>query len=211
MVLLCATACGGSGGPDLPDGGGDADGDGGNLVAGVSVELVTVPELPGSFSSDFDPSAISELRVQLSDIRVVGDAMPAPIGPRDFEFETVPEHVNFENAPIGRYSRFRARINEFEASGTLEIDGESEPWEIEDEPPGGLDIDLSIDLDLEPGEVGRVTIELDFSRVFTAIDWNAVDDASSGDTLIVDEDSPEIDEVRAKLVEMFRLGESDDD
>lgn len=202
ILLATAAACGGGDDGFDPDGGGDGDGDGG-LSAGISVRLVAVPEIPGSFNSDFEPSTVNELIIRLSNIRVVGDATPDAIDSRDLDFGDDAETINFENAPpFAQYQRIRAQIDEVEASGTLD-DGETQDWEIDDRPPSGLALDLTINVDLGPGEVAVVEIEVDFAQVFAAIDWSTVEEEDGA--LKVDEEFSGIDEVRQKFVEMFQV------
>jgi hypothetical protein len=175
----------------LPDAGTDA----GDLAAGVRIEVTSTPAIPGSFtSSNFDPT-IDDLRIQLENLRIIGDAMPEPID-IELRYGESLELIDFTSA-LGRYTRLRANIELFEAEGTLSLDGDLERWSIEDEPPGGVNFDLDIDVDLEPGETATVRINTDFPSVFSAVDWPNVSEDDDG------EDSPEIGLVRAALSQLF--------
>jgi hypothetical protein len=194
LATLVVAACGDAGDP-LPDAGTDA----GDLAAGVRIEVTSTPAIPGSFtSSNFDPT-IDDLRIQLENLRIIGDAMPEPID-IELRYGESLELIDFTSA-LGRYTRLRANIELFEAEGTLSLDGDLERWSIEDEPPGGVNFDLDIDVDLEPGETATVRINTDFPSVFSAVDWPNV--SEDDDVLEVGEDSPEIGLVRAALSQLF--------
>ena len=203
-LALLAAACGGGGDFPNPDGG-DGDGDAGELAAGISIEIESNPVVPSSFDSgSFDPE-LDSVRIKVVDVRIVGDAMLDPVGEVELRWEERElEVINFENAPIGRYSRVRATIEEFRADGELDIEDDREDWEINDEPPSGIPIDLAINADLEPGQVVKIRLRADFASVFNAVDWDSLE-VDDDDGVIVGEGSSEIDAVRTAVAAMFSV------
>ena len=203
-IALLAAACGEDPGTGVDvDAGGDVDA--GELTSGLRIELAALPAVPGTWDNDFD-GAIDEAELELGDLRIVGDANAdrTRVDELTLKWESqAPAIVSFADAPIGRYSRIRATIEGLDMEGTFTLDGETEEWQIKDMPPGGVDIDLSIEIDLEPGDVVTIGLEVDLRPIFDAVDWEQVSEDSDG-VYVLGEDSPMIDAVREKLEDSFK-------
>ncbi len=166
----------GPGGIDNPDGGTSIDADTDSSEA-LYVELEAKPKR-GAFNGDFEPT-LDDIDIGLSNFRVIGDSAPGDSRTMVESLSlTFPENddlrtLAFNDAPIGRYSRIRARIDHFKLGGTLVINGQSLIWLIDVAPPQGIEIDFDVaPIDLDPGVDARIKITVRLDRAFGEVDWN---------------------------------------
>jgi hypothetical protein len=204
--------------------GSTAPSDSGVLTAGLRLTFGSDPALPGALGGDPFGAYIEEVRVDLEDLRVVGDSETGqnttrPFlalrwgdggggeddggddlrqggqGPGDIE-------VQFPTAPPGYYSLVKADISSYRARGTVELDGGTD-FEIDDTPPTPISISISLDdLLLDAGTIRTVSIHLALSEVVGDVPWDAID-ADGGDDLKIESDDPEIAAVRAAMGRAF--------
>jgi len=181
-----------------------ATGDGG-ASSGLKIEIEADPSR-GAFEADFDPT-LDDIEIVLRDFRAIGDAAPGDERTRvpslTLTFsENDSRTVRFAEAPIGQYSRVRARVDRFVTRGTLTIDQTALQWEIDVQPAGGIELDIAIaNVELAAGEEADIEIEARLDRPYDEINWDAL--TPENGVLRVDETSPEFDEIRSKIIETF--------
>lgn len=199
-LVAGALGCSGpvpGGAVDAGDGGIDA----GPLTSGLRIEFVTLPEVPGSWDHDLAPT-LEGAELRLGDLRIVGDASSDRTRLEQLALawgeSPAMAAAEFADAPIGRYSRIRASFERLTMEGSFEPgDDDDADWEIEDEETRG-DLDLEISVDLEPGEVAIIQLQVDLESLFEAVDWTQVNEDDEGG-FVVDDDSDMIEAVRDAL------------
>lgn len=206
VAVAALAACGpgdigADAGDDDPDGGGS--GDSGLRVTWTGRGLGA----PG------DDLVIDRVRINLRDLRVVGDAAPGnetyvaalALDLRDTEaIETY-----LDRAPPGMYSALEFSVDggadeeaSWEMLGTVDLGGEIVDWQIEDE--GMLPVDLAlVGLDLPAGETRTIAVDLDAAAVVDDLDWEALE--GNEDRITIDEDSPLMPALRGRLVDAFSI------
>ena len=203
-------------GPGEPNGTGNPDG-GPSIDADVNptealyVELKAKPKR-GPFNGDFEPT-LDDIDIGLSNFRVIGDSAPGDDRTKVESLSlTFPENrdlrvLAFNDAPIGRYSRIRARIDHFKLSGTLVINEDSLIWVMDVAPSQGIEIDFDVaPINLEPGIDARIKIDVRLDRAFGEVDWNELP-VDSG-TIRVDSSYEDFDELLGKIRSETFKGES---
>lgn len=164
---------------------------------------------------DNGDATIDELLLFLSDVRAIGDATSGDEtyqATHDLEFRADgsddPDAVEFRSAPPGRYSAFEFRLArrlDGEAAwvmlGDCTVDGQTYELEIEDDQESA--VSLPLDFVLAPGETVVVDVEVAVDLVVAGVDWSqgVIED----DTLVVDEDSPLMPGMRARLMASFSI------
>jgi hypothetical protein len=201
LIAVGALACGdppGSG-VDAGSGGGDAS-DGGGTGLHLRFRATPAPpaELGGAFACDLD-----RVVLRLANLRFAGDAAQAddpriqrPSAEMEWETERTFEYW-FEQAPPGRYASLLATVTRYRIEGRATVD-EVREYEIEEDPIG-MAIELPLDLVLEPGATLTIDIDVAVAAAVLGVPWDKV--ALDEGELEVDESSPEIIDVRQRLLE----------
>ena len=232
VVLLVTSgswACGGGADddpPGTPDSGGDdvpfQDAsvdplDSGIPTAGLVLRFGSDPLLPGPLGGDPHGAFIDEMRVELQDLRAVGDSetgenttRPALSlrwggsgggdvrggGPGSGDIE-----VRFPTAPPGYYSLIKADIMSYRARGDVEVEGGAE-FEIDDTPPTPISISIPLeDFLLEDGTSRTVDIHCSLHEAVGDVPWDTIDPGE--DDLEIETGDPEIAPVRAAMGRSF--------
>lgn len=182
------------------DAGGDGDAGTG---AGVRVTWAVQPEVPGPASATV---TVSELRLQCSSLRLIGDVAP-PGDPRTsrgaidlrWRRDQAPMPVVMASAPPGLYSRLELGVGgadeHLTIKGEATVGGVTRPFEIEDERRHG--VTLALTLTLAPGRSATIPVSIDVGVVLAAVPFADLD-VDDG-TLVFDDDDPRLDAVWAAL------------
>lgn len=205
IAILATLGCGdpGDDGIVTPDAGELLDG--GEVTTELRLRFEADPSR-GDFDADFDPT-LTDIEILLSNVRAIGDSAPGDerttIENLTLSFvESDSQVVQFDAAPVGRYSRVRARVDSFVTRGELTIGAELLNWEIDVQAPGGLELDISLaPVDLEPGQQAQIDLAVELDKPYDEVDWDSFD--TSGGTLRVDDSYREIDSVREKILDAF--------
>ena len=177
--------------PNTPfgtDGGLSGNGDGGSSdSAGIEFRIQSRPSsFPGDAGGPFEVRITSAV-FNLRDVRAIGDSAPgdertslsslALEWPRGEGEEEEDDEYRFEfrNAPSGTYWELLAQIIDYEIEGTVKIDEQRVPFEIEDELSSSLSLSLDLgDLPLPVGSSEKVEIELRLDELVRNIAWDTV-------------------------------------
>ena len=231
LIALLAAACSVESGSQV-DAGGDPGEDGGSSgpdappgAAGLVLEFRGVPALTASFAEDF-PGELREVRLDLEDVRTVGDAAPGDertsrdelrlewwgMGDDD-EGEDAPNNqpvvVTFSEAPPGLYSNVFAELKDYRLSGQVEVAPDDDhDFEIEDSPSLAISIPLG-GVTLEAGETRRVSIDVSCLAAVTEIRWDEVTPDGEGD-LHVTSSSSQIGSIRESMQDAFTYQADDE-
>lgn len=229
LVASGSWACGdGSDGdpPDLQDAGGGDDGsyldgsvdppDSGVQTAGLALRFGSDPALPGPLGGDPYGAFVEEMRVELQDLRAVGDSETGDnttlstlslrwgSGGSDLRRGgqgTTDVEIRFPTAPPGYYSLIKADIMSYRARGTVEVDGGAD-FEIDDTPPTPISISIPLeDFLLEAGTSRTIEIHCSLHEAVGDVPWDAIDPGS--DDLEIEGSDPEIAAVRAAMERSF--------
>jgi hypothetical protein len=204
-TLASLAACGPpEGGPDA----GDDDADGGTTDSGLVIQWTTT-----GIGDEVDGVRVDRLRLNLRDLRVVGDAAGDETYRPAQELELDggdPKMTRFGDAPPGMYSALEFDIDggadgerAWDMRGTLSLGELSMDFEIEDDQVLAIDLALPGGLDLAAGETRVITVEIDARAVVDPIDW---DDAELEDEhLVIDDDSSQMPGIRARLTAAFSV------
>ncbi len=206
LVSLAVAACGPGG--VAPDAGENVDDSGTPGDAGLLIGW----RAPGIDQAQ-DGLTVTQIDLNLRDLRVVGDAAPGDEtyrGSQSVKLDGGDEpFTRFDRAPPGMYSAFEftiARGADGEASwemrGKVELDGEDVDWELEDEDDAAIELALG-GLDLAAGELRTITVDVDVVAILGEIDWENVprDDGK----IVIDDDSPLMPAIRARLHAAFSV------
>ena len=208
-AALLFAACGPPGEVPVGDAGPDAS-DGGEGRSGLEFRW------GATGLGENGDATIDRARFYLRDLRATGDATSGNETHRathELEFRADgsgggPDPVVFAEAPPGRYSAFEfrlARPSDGEAAWILEgdcnVDDTTYDLEVEDEEESA--VSLPLDLELAPGETVVIDIDVAIDLVVEGVDWSqgVIED----DTLVVDEDSPLMAGIRARLMASFSI------
>jgi hypothetical protein len=239
VALVMTGACSSSPDPPGVDGGGDAgddggpDRDGGDGNAGLGLAFASDPDLPGDLVGVDFPTHVEEVRIELSDLRALGDSATGEGTTRDeLELRWGDEggddetedgddeteqlalgeedaQVFFANAPPGVYSHANADVTRYRVRGTIEIDAEAYRFEIDDSPPTSLAISIPLgDFLLEAGTVRTIAIQVAIARPVGDVPWDEVA-SEGGDDLRLEEGSDQIDAAREGLRQAFSVAGAD--
>lgn len=186
-----------------PAGGDDASGDGGVVTTGLVLTWAVVPAVPGPVRADV---TVQELHIAYSSVRSLGDAAPGDArtsrGRTDLEWEDGqrPPPIEFDEAPPGIYSALELGVGGgdegFSVHGEVDLAGTWTPFEIEDEAANPVALALAVDL--RPGMVATVPLEIDLASVLAAVPF--ADLPRAGGHLELRRDDPRMRPVRAALV-----------
>lgn len=215
-AVLVFSACASAPGDDgsIPDGGDggvnrpDADP---TASEGITINFVANPSFPHTAGG----VTIDDAEIELVAISVSGDA--APIGTAatslamkklEWEAGVSPSPIVFSEAPSGIYSSFDALIqppggetHSYRIRGTAMVGASTHDFEIED--TLSRELQLALDLELEPQESEQITVVFDVASVVEGIDWSVV--PLDGNELVLDESDPQIIGVRTRLVDAFYI------
>ena len=206
---------GGGPGPDAPVG-----------SAGLVLEFRGLPALPAALGGDFD-AELDEVRLDLEDVRAVGDAAPgdertsrdelrlewrggASSGEGgDDEPQNEPVVVTFDQAPPGLYSRLFAELVAYQIEGTVVVaEGGERDFEIDDSPSTGIAISISLGgVTLEAGETRRIIVEVSCADAVLDTPWDQVEEDEG--ELVVEDGSPQVAAVREAMQAAFSYQGSD--
>lgn len=197
-----------SGGTTVQDGGPDPGGDAAPGTAGLRLTFGSDPILPGALGGDPYGAYVDETRVELRDLRAVGDSETGENTTRPSlslrwgdssgggddggddgggddlarsggESDDDVE-VLFPTAPPGYYSYIKADIMSYRVRGTVNVGG-SARFEIDDSPPTPLSITIALDDFLLEGETTRtISIHCSLHQVVGDVPWNEVDGGGGG-------------------------------
>ena len=129
-------------------------------------------------------------------------------GEGDAEGDEAEVRIVFASAPPGIYSRVLCQVTRYELSGTVQLGETTAPFAIVDQPATPLSV--SIDLGgvlLEANTSSRIQIEVDVDEAILAPAWDQIDPDGEG-VLRIGAGSPEIDAVRAALLDEFEVDDS---
>jgi len=195
--------------PEGADAGSDEAGDASPEVTGeLAFDFKAKPGIPGAVSGDFQPTVLAA-RVDLSDVRAIGDSAPGDERTSVdellllWDIRVKPMRVSFPDAPPGIYSRLLARVDGYDITGTVVVGGATVELEIVDAP--GSPMTLSIDLGqarLDDGSSLRIEVPFEADKILAAIDWDAIVPDADG-VLRIDGQDDGIDEVRRRINEAF--------
>jgi hypothetical protein len=205
--LAGASACGDDA-PGDDDGGNGADAsiDGNGGQAGIDLAFQAVPAPPTTLEGDGEVR-VTEIRFDLFDVRVIGDAAPGDErtwrahAELTFKDGQNPPPVVYEDAPPGMYSQLKWTVgdgaNGVSVRGTVRVDGVDDPvpFELEDEDPHPMERPLSVTLPAG----GKVVLTL---RVDTAVLLNGIDIGAlpfEDGKFKLEDDDPQMDVFRANL------------
>jgi hypothetical protein len=207
-AALFLAACGPPGEIPVGDAGPDA-GDAAEGMAGLEFRW------SATGLGENGDATIERVRFFLRDVRASGDATSGnetyrPMHALDFRADGSGDSdaIDFRTAPPGRYSAFEfrlARPMDGEAAWTMDgdcmVDDQTYDLEVEDDEESS--ISLPLDLVLAPGETVVIDIDVAIDLVVEGVDWGQgqIDD----DTLVVDEESPLMAEIRARLMASFSI------
>ncbi len=207
-VLLLATlaslvACGPpEGGPDA----GDDDPDGG--TSGLTIRWAA-----SGIDAELDGVVIDRLRLNLRDLRIVGDASGDETyrAAQTLELDGETKVTQFGDAPPGMYSAIEFDLDggadgerAWDMRGTVDLGEDVVDFEIEDELVSSIDLALPGGLDLAAGETREITVQVDARAVIEPVDWESVE--LDDDHLVIDDDSPELAGIRSRLAAAFTIG-----
>lgn len=234
MMLLVAGGAGACGSPSDPpdsDGGDNPDPDGGGgdapdaaPTAGLQLVFGSDPALPGSLTGVDFPTLVTEARIDLRDVRAVGDASTGEDTTRaelslewgsdggddgsgddavaglELSDDDIP--VVFPSAPPGYYSHVNADIVDYRVRGTVQV-GSSYEFEIDDTPPTPLRVSIPLgDFLLEANTIGVISIHAALRGPVGEVRWDEIEPSGEGE-LRVDSGSPQISTVREQLAQAF--------
>jgi hypothetical protein len=213
LVPLLLAACG-PGGIEADDDAG-VEADGRADPSGLRVRW-TAPDL----GEQLGPCVLERLRMELHDLRVIGDAAPEAtyLASHDLDLPDAPKtaETEFGDAPPGRYSAFEFAIDRpgdgdeaWLLLGEVTVDGDSYDLEIEDEVTSSISLPFAPDLTLSAGETAVITVEIDLARVVADIDWVEQLPDDGGERISIDDDSSELPAVRQRLRLAFRVASID--
>lgn len=226
LVALLAAACSvesgshvDAGGPDPGEDGGGSDPDAAVGSAGLVLELRGIPALSAELEGDFE-AVLEEVRIDLENIRAVGDAAPGDErtsrdelrlewkgesdGDGGDEADNEPVVVTFDQAPPGLYSNVFAEVKSYRLRGELELAEDTErDFEIDDQPSTPLAISIPLGgVTLEVGETRRVIIEVSCADAVLDVPWDQVEEEEEG-SLVVDAESEFIGAVHDAMQAAF--------
>ena len=192
---------GGGPGPDAPPG-----------AAGLVLEFRGIPPLPAELGGEFNPE-LEEVRIDLEDVRAVGDAAPGDSrtsrdelllewGGDDDDGENDVVRVTFDQAPPGLYSNVFAEVKHYWLEGVVETDVEHD-FRVDDEPESALAISIPLGgVTLEAGETRVITIDVSCGPAIETMPWDEVTPDGEGD-LNLNKDSVEIGQIRVGMQAAF--------
>jgi hypothetical protein len=208
LLVLGAAACGGSGGPGAPDGGGSNDPDAPVASGhGITIQWSAKPALPGTVHGDV---TVTSALFRASYLEVIGDAGPdlhttAAVFALRWDADGQPEPIVLDDAPAGLYSRISMRLDgvvvpSYEIEGTAKVDGQQRAFEILDL----ADIRVSIDdigATLAPGGGVIIPIQLSLEAALGSVNFGQLPQA--GGVLELAGDDPQLEQFRDKITTAF--------
>lgn len=205
MVGLLLVAAGCPVGPEAADAGPD-DADAGPS-GGLTFVFEPQPSLPASLGGAFD-CRVSELAIQLENIRAVGDSSTVERPGLSLEWGEAgaePASVSFGEARHGRYSRLEALVAAYSLAGTVVVSGDTWPFEIEDQPPSPVAITVALtDVTVEVGAERQVQILVELAPIVESVLWHLVE--ADGEELRLGPEDAQILGVRAGIATAFVMG-----
>jgi len=201
-IAAFAAACGDLS-PSDDDGGGPDAGD-----SGLDVHWHAV-----GVDGPVGDVTVEELRLWLSDLRVVGDAAPGDdrtyLAYAELQLDGGDEpEQHFPDAPPGRYSSLdfalRGPVDGEDAwrlLGTVLIDGTTYTLDIADS--ATTTFTLPLDLMLLAGQARIIHVEVDVAAVISGVDWSVM--PRDGDRVEISDDDPEFAPFRARLVSSITI------
>ncbi len=213
-LVLCAVGCASSSSSQT-DASVSTDGPTDNVDAqsedrGIVLRFQSSFTVPGSFDDEYQP-VLENLAIEVENLRVIGDSAPGDdrtsVDSYVFSFSESPEVIVFPEAPAGNYSRVRGTVSRFFASGLCTHESVSLQWTIEDQPLSGVEMDVELDgVNLDPGGVAIVLVDVDLANPFEKIEWEDVMEQNG--VLQIDESYEHLEDLRESIEEVF---EDDDD
>jgi hypothetical protein len=227
------------GGPGPEEDGGDgggtdaSPGDDGGGQAGLGLAFGSIPGLPGSVSGTY-AAYLQEARVQLQDLRALGDSAPGDSRTTEPSLELrwggggdddggggekdggsggddlLPAadddiSVFFATAPPGKYSDVKADVVSYRLRGTVMVGATQYEFEIEDEPPTPLHVNISLgEFQLDANTNRTISIKADLGPAVTEVTWNQVTPEGGGE-LRIDGGYAGISTLRESLVAGFAV------
>jgi hypothetical protein len=210
VTVLTLAACGPG---DVHPGDDDAAPDGAAPGGSGLVFRFVAPDL----GETIDDLTVSGIHLSVRDVRALGDAAPGDDrttldrGTIELPGDGAAE-IRFDDAPPGRYSSFELEIDRsqdgessWRMDGTVRVDGEDQDFVIDDEAAAPISLPLA-NLNLGAAEVATITIEIDVIGLASVVDWESL---PPEDVLTVDDDSPELAAVHARLTSAFSVASVD--
>jgi hypothetical protein len=174
LLVACHTSD-----PGTPDGNPDGSSPGG---PGLHVRWSSEPATyPGNLE---DWLTLDSVQLTVEDLKVIGDAGPGDIRTTKAVFllrwdaQSVPEPIDFEDAPSGLYSKVSMQLDghlivpSLEIRGHVDIDGTWLEYEVEDR--NAVSLSLDIDRMLDPGGSATVALMLKLHDALTSIDYKSL-------------------------------------
>jgi hypothetical protein len=205
LLIGCAPPAPSIGGSDAGSGDGGElphDGDAGD-DGGLQLRFMAQPRPPARLGGVYE-IVLDSARLRLEDLRLIGDASTGQVGTEialDWPIAGEEPIVHFDDAPPGIYSNVLATITNFDLRGTLTLDDDTVDFRIADDTRP-----ITVTIPLQDVEVGGPTIRtIDLAvlldSVVLGIDWAEADESS--DEIRIDDESPEIAQVRSALTRMI--------
>jgi hypothetical protein len=176
-------------------------------MGGLLVVFRASPAPPAVIGGEF-ACELEDVRLDLEDLRIVGDAAPGDDRTRvdrlELEWPTNdPEDLEvwFEDAPPGNYSNAFATLTRYDFDGSVTIDGDNVEFELARESTA---ITLSIPLGgvvLEPGTIATIVIEVSVAPLLIEFPWDEADD--DGGEIQPEDDDPILEPVSDALATAF--------
>ena len=173
--MFVLVACG-PGTSSQPDGG---TGDDGGTGSGLTLAFAIDPAVPGNIE---DGLTLDSVDLSIKDLHLTGDAASATDDRTRAAYLAIswrqghtPFPATFPKAPPGLYSKIAFKLendtgDSFRLHGTVMWNGQSHPYQIEDET--GFSVDVPMDVVLPAGGSAMDTLQVHMHDLIAGIDWS---------------------------------------
>ena len=212
LVGACLVGCGPTD-PARPDGGPpDDSGDGPDPgAAKLTIDWATTPSTPGTTAGG---NQITDAKFRMENLKAVVDVDPNnPNTTKDeyqleWDSDSSPESVTFENAPAGRYTSIVLQLDDGSDEKSFDIRGNNnngDTFKIDDS--ASLSISISCNVMLEPGSEKTLVIDIDLAAAIDPIDFDVVPSGDGVDHHLDQDDPTQMVQFRTRLQQAFHVRE----
>jgi hypothetical protein len=195
LVGACLVGCGPTD-PAQTDGGPSDDGRDGPEpgTAELTIEWATTPSTPGTTAAG---NQIDDVKIRMENLKAIVDVDPNNPNTTKAEYQlewdsdSGPEAIRFENAPAGRYTSIVLQLADGNEEKSFDIrgnDNDGDSFKIDDD--ASLSIVIDCDATLAPGSEMTLVIDIDLQAAIDPVVFDTLPADDGVDHHLDDEEDP---------------------